>query len=39
MEGKDYVPFDDSTSGGAIARDQISAINNRIDSLEARNLQ
>ncbi|CDW84174.1 UNKNOWN [Stylonychia lemnae] len=39
LDGNDYVPFDESTSGGVFARDQIHSINNRMDNLEAHIIQ
>jgi hypothetical protein len=39
LEGHDYVPFDESTSGGVFGKDQIHAVNNRMSDLEAHMLQ
>ena len=39
LNGSDYVPFDESTSGGVFAKDQINAANNCINDLEGHMLQ
>lgn len=39
LEGTDYIPFDESTSGGKFSKDQIHGLTNRMDSLEAQMLK
>jgi hypothetical protein len=38
LDGNDYIPFDESTSGGVFAKDQINAVNNTITNFEAHAL-
>jgi hypothetical protein len=39
LEGSDYIPFDESTSGGVFAKDQIHAANNNMNTYEAQLLK